>query len=624
MNPLATPSWEPIAAYTPPGAGRRARRALVGAVAGALALLAAPTPTLHAQQPARAGRALSLDDAFVIAERQSEAVRIAEAGVQRARGQQLQSRSVLLPQLNATGAYQRQVQSQFQALQKKAAASAPAPTGPQLSSVCAPNIPATATAEQRAAAISQAQSCAQAGGDLGGITRAFANPNTVILGLSGSQLLFPATRAMAGVRASAAGRRAAEIGLTAARAQLRLDVAQAYYDAALADRLVSIAESSLVQTERAFRQTALGRQVGNVAEFDLLRARVARDNQRPVLIQSRTQRDVAYLRLRQLLELPLDEPLVLTTTLPVPPGGAVPAAGVRADATVPADATARRPAGGVAFASDTARITSVAVNVDELLADDPAVTAAVDSIVARADTSARDRASARQAGENVSAQRSLLRAARAQRLPAVQLSTNYQRFGYPVGDGLAFPSASQFVPNWTVTLGVSVPLLTGGRIRGDELVAQANLREAQETAQQVEELSALDARLAVAQLAQAEAAWRASGGTAAQAARAYDIAEVRFREGIATQVELADSRLLLQQAQANGAQAARDLQVARLRLALLRDLPLQGAQSAAATTPRQGSTGSTSQQQQQPQRQQQSAQQGGAGFSQTGTTGSTP
>jgi len=53
----------------------------------------------------------------------------------------------------------------------------------------------------------------------------------------------------------------------------QLDVASAYYDAALADRLVDIADSSLVQTGEALRQTTLARQVGNQSEFDLLRAR---------------------------------------------------------------------------------------------------------------------------------------------------------------------------------------------------------------------------------------------------------------------------------------------------------------------------------------------------------------
>ncbi|HZF66415.1 MAG TPA: TolC family protein, partial [Gemmatirosa sp.] len=231
---------------------------------------------------------------------------------------------------------------------------------------------------------------------------------------------------------------------------------------------------------------------------------------------------------------------------------------------------------------DTVRVQAVTVDPAEVLGDDPRVVGAVDSVVAANDTSARGRATARQSRENVVAQRNLLRVARAQRLPAVQLSSNYQRFAYPAGDGITFPSAfNQFFPNWTVTLGVSLPILTGGRIRGDVLVAEANLREAQATSRQVEELSALDAQLAVTQLQQAEASFQASAGTAEQAARAFGIAEVRFREGLSTQVDLADARILLQQAQANAAQAARDREVARLRLRLLRDLPLQSVQGGA-------------------------------------------
>ncbi|MGZ8414542.1 MAG: TolC family protein, partial [Gemmatirosa sp.] len=378
------------------------------------------------------------------------------------------------------------------------------------------------------------------------------------------------------------------------------------------------------QTERAFRQTAIANEVGNVSEFDLLRARVSRDNQRPVLIQARTQRDVAYLRLRQLLDLPLDEPLSLTTTLPSPAELAPATPRVSADATVtPRPVT---PGGApVAPAANVERFATVEVNAAEVLAEDPRVASAVDSIVLASDTAAAARAPARQTRENIEAQRALLRVARAQRLPAVQLTTNYQRFAYPSGDGITFPTAlNQFFPNWTVALGVSIPIFTGGRIRGDELIAQANLNEAVQSARQVEELSALDARLAVAQLAQAEATWRASAGTAGQATRAYAIAEVRFREGLATQVELADSRLLLQQAEANAATAARDREVARLRLALLKDLPLS-AQAAAQQGAGAASQGGASQQQRSttPQGAQGSGQRVG-GFQQTGTTGGTP
>jgi hypothetical protein len=75
-----------------------------------------------------------------------------------------------------------------------------------------------------------------------------------------------------------------------------------------------------------------------------------------------------------------------------------------------------------------------------------------------------------------------------------------------------------------------------------------------------------------------------------QAARAYEIADLRYREGISTQLELLDARLVMQSAQVNRAQAARDVQVARARASLLPDLPLTNATIDAA-----GSAGAAAQ-----------------------------
>src|SRR5262249_38719425 len=75
-------------------------------------------------------------------------------------------------------------------------------------------------------------------------------------------------------------------------------------------------------------------------------------------------------------------------------------------------------------------------------------------------------------------------------------------------------------------------------------------------------------------LARAQAALQSNTSTVDQARRAYSIAQIRLREGVSSQLELNDSRLQLEQAEVNRAQALRDVQVARARLALLRDLPL--------------------------------------------------
>lgn len=587
--------------------------ALASAVArpGALGALGAQQQAVSAASTTSADSgagALSLDDAMRLALARSEIVRIAEAGVQRARGQLYQARSQFLPQLNATGAYQKTIRSQFNEIQERFAPDPDAPPpDTTFSRLCRRDVASTGTSTQ--------VECPPAADGFGAIGAIFASPYSTILGLTGSWNLFTGGRALAGYRASTAGQRAAETGLAAQQAQIRYDVAQAYFDAQLAGRLATIAESSYVQSERAFRQTSLARQVGNVSEFELLRARVTRDNVRPQVIQARTGRDVAMLRLRQLLDLPPAAPLRLTTDIEdgvslVPPSRL---AADSARAGVPVRTVARN-------VND--------VDIDQLLAEDSAALGAVDSVAAASDTAGEQRSSVRQARDNVEAQRQLLRVARGQRLPAVQISTNYQRFAYPADFGLE-TSLAGYYPNWTVTLGVSLPLFTGGRIKGEEMVAQANYAEAKEQLQQAREVAALDASLAVAELRQAQSAWNASLGTAEQASRAYTIAEVRYREGISTQLELSETRVQQQQALANRAQAARNLQVARMRLTLIRDLPFQlvpgGAPAGAASqsgAPQGGAAQSQQQGRQAPRAgAQQAAGAGTAGGASTGNTG---
>ena len=79
-----------------------------------------------------------------------------------------------------------------------------------------------------------------------------------------------------------------------------------------------------------------------------------------------------------------------------------------------------------------------------------------------------------------------------------------------------------------------------------------------------------------------------AGYAGSEAQRAYDIAEVRFREGISTQLELSETRVQLQQALANRARAARDLQVARKRLELLPYLPMAQASAPSSMTTNSG------------------------------------
>ena len=513
-------------------------------LAGRLALLAMVTALPAATWAQGPARALSLDEAIQLATPASEAIGIARAGVERARGQQAQARSELFPQLTGSASYTRTLRSQFSALVNEDDS-----TGTSTDTTTAPTSCARFAADptrplaERVDSLESAVACATSLDPFGSFRNLpFGQKNQYNLGLQFSQNLFAGGRIRAQTRIAGAARRSAEVELTSQEAQLRLDVTQAYYDAVLSDRLVAIADSALAQAERTLSDTKLAREVGNVPEFDLLRAQVTRDNQRPVVIQRRSQRDIAYLRLRQLLNLPLAEPLALTTSL-----------------------------------GDT-----------DSLAPAPPGPDSASSAVTAADTAAGHRAAVRRAAETVTTQENRLTVARAGSLPTLRLTSAFARIAYP-SSGL--PGWNDFLSDWTVSLAMQVPIFTGGRLRGDRIVAHADLDEARLRLQQTREQAALDARTSIASLEAAEAAWAASAGTVEQARRAYGIAEIRFREGISTQTELGDSRLLLQQAEANRAQAARDLRVARARLELLPDLPLGGAvvSTAAPTTPTSGS-----------------------------------
>jgi outer membrane protein TolC len=483
-----------------------ARRVACGAwlALAASAPLGLPTAALRAQQPPppaevlselmrpalpAQGRPVSLTEALELATRGAETVRIAEAGVDRARGQRQQASSARWPQLFATGGYTRTLASEFEDISFDFG---------------------DGSGED---------------GDLGELP--FGQRNQWRLGVQLEQTLWAGGRVAGQTRAAEAGLAAAEVSEAAARAEVALEVTEAYVDALLFDRLVEITRATLELSETAYQHTRLAFEVGNLSEFDLLRAQVARDNQRPDLLQRSSDRELAYLRVKQLLDLAPDEPIALTTgfaelatwQFPEPPS---------------ADRTARR--------------------------------AWLESVV-------EERAPVRQARAAVEQQRQLLAATRAERWPSFALTSDYGRVAYPES-GVADPT--DMSTNWTVGAGFRVPLFTGGRVAGQVATAKAAVDEAQARLDQLRELARLDTQEALERLASAEAVWEASAGTAGQAERAYRIADLRYREGLSTQLELSDARVLLQQALGNRALAARNLQVARARVALLPDLPLGG------------------------------------------------
>jgi outer membrane protein TolC len=169
---------------------------------------------------------------------------------------------------------------------------------------------------------------------------------------------------------------------------------------------------------------------------------------------------------------------------------------------------------------------------------------------------------------------------------------NYNRAGYSSD---FFPVNNQFGNDWTINAVVNWPLFTSGRISGARQQASATLETARLRAKLTAEQAALDNATVNARLREARDNSLATASVVEQALRAYEIAELRYSEGVSTQTELQDVRLQLEQARANQAQAARDTQVARFRRALLPYLPLGTADGAALTTSSVTSAGTATQ-----------------------------
>jgi outer membrane protein TolC len=480
----------------------RRHRSAALAVLGLCTAIGAP---LSAQDDVPAGP-LTLEQVLTLAEKRSESIAISRAGVQRAEGEQTRARSGLYPQLSASASYDRALASEFEGIFDNTDFGSGEEDG------SFEDLP-------------------------------FGRENTWRVSFALSQNLYTGGRQSAQNRIAEAGREAASLGVSTSRAQLLFDVTQAYYDAALSDRLVTIAEATRDQADATLRQTQAGFDAGTQPEFELVRARVTRDTQTPLVIRQRANREVALLRLKQLLDLPQEFDLQLADSL-----------------------------GDERLLAPSVFAASVGPIEQSLPVGDPAALSAA----ARTGIAVPDRTVVSEAAATLRLRESSLKLAEAQKKPQIALNSTYSRIAYPSNFFPAFDRS-----NWSVGATLNIPVLTGGRQRGDEQVARAELDQARLQLRQTQELAALDSRAAWAELIAARAAWEASAGTVQQAARAHEIADVRYRAGVSTQLELSDARVLLQQAEVNRAQAARDLQVARARMALLPDLPI-----GASVTPR--------------------------------------
>ncbi|HVH10789.1 MAG TPA: TolC family protein [Gemmatimonadales bacterium] len=348
----------------------------------------------------------------------------------------------------------------------------------------------------------------------------FGAPNSWNVQLQATQLVWSGGKVGAGLAAAREFRQIARLNAAESAAEVAFRTQQAYWDAVLKGRLLAIAADNLEQARGHLRQVRLFRQAGTRAEYDLLRAEVDAANQEPPVVQARNNYELAVLDLKRLLDVPSTQPLVLETALDSP------------DGTVPVPAT------------------------------DPVAERAI------------DRPSLAAADALVSQQRQLLTVARADYWPTLQVTTTYTEQAFPQ---TVFPDATgQFRRGWNGEVKLSFPIFNGFKTAGAIEQARAAVERAETQRDSLRRQVELDVTAAAAEVARTQALLVARQGTVRQARRAHVLAGVRYTNGMATELEVADARVAAQQAATNEVQATRDyfVALAQLERALGHAVPL--------------------------------------------------
>jgi outer membrane protein len=354
----------------------------------------------------------------------------------------------------------------------------------------------------------------------------FAARNTWTAELTAKQLLWSSGKVGSALRAAKAAKRSAHASESETASNVTFEVKQAYYDAGYAHRLVEIALRGVELARAHLRQVQSGEGQGAKSEYDVLRAEVDASNQEPALVAARRGRDIALLRLKQLANVPLDRPVALATPL--------------------------------AFA-------------DSLV---PVVTERAPSVEAR---------SALKAAEaEVEARRNAVGVYRGQHWPDLYVSSTLQQQAFP---GSFLPKWDEFRRNWDAYLTLEIPIFSGRKVEGEVSQARGAYEKARADRDQLREMVAVETAQARADLDRSLSTLMARRQTVRQAQRAWELAEVRFRNGISTQLEVSDARLQLSTAEANEVQAIRDYRVAlaNLERAVGRPVPVVHMTLAEAT-----------------------------------------
>lgn len=463
----------------------------------ALALSLLPLAPSSARPQAQAGDTvrLALADAIARAVGQSEDVRLARSLVTLASSQVTLARSAALPQVDGSMSYTRTFDSPFRS------------AGFALPDSLKFEPDTTLSIEERIRYLERRAPSAGLGG-LGSLfgNLPFGQANSYVLSGTVQQPLYSGGRLGAGLAIAREYQDAARLGLEESLADIELQVQSAYYRAQLAAELEAIARAAVAQAESFLRHERLRLEAGEASDLDAMRAEVDLENLRPQVVQAANAASLAALDLKRLIDIPLEQPIALTTALTAPD-----AAAVAVESSDPRAALVRR-------------------------------------------------AAVQAAERQVEIRRQQVQIARSGLLPSVSLRMNYGKQVFPSSPFRL--SGQDWRTDWNASLNVSVPIFSGFRTQAAIDEARITLQQEQLRLGQLRESVQMQYEQARGERARAAATIAARQRTIDQAQRVHDLTVLRYEQGLATQLEVSNARLALLQARTFLAQAISDFRIA--------------------------------------------------------------
>jgi outer membrane protein len=477
---------------------------LASAVAAGLAVPLAPARGAALPDSLR----LTLRDCTERALQYGEEMQIAAANLRSAHGAYVQARSDVFPQLNFNSGYTHQFESVYRSADsfsfKPFAPDTLAPIEDRVRDL-EKNLP-TAPLASFAGIFSS--------GPFGSVHRWDAS-------LGATQKVFEGGSVWAAVKVARHALGSFESRYEDRKVEVTLQVREAYLGAALADRAVAIARLGLQQADTQLQRVRSRQEAGEASEYDLLQGEVQRDNQMPVVKRAENARDVAYLHLARIANLPLGVPLVLTTPLlgdlPLPP-----------DPMAVVDTT-----GLEAAALRASGITAIAEEVD--------------------------------------ARRDAVTVSGASAWPALSLFANYSEQAYPSD---FWPQRGAWYKDVNAGARLSWTFFDGFRTKGAKTQAQAMVTITEQNLELAREELLIAIHQDLGELNRAAADLHARTRTVGLARRALDLATLRYDEGASSLLEVEDARTAYQVALVSESTARHDYFAALARLERYSERPL--------------------------------------------------